>query len=107
MLALPRWVVTERGRMKILAVATPGAGHINPMMPLIEAFLAQGDEVTVAAGDDPGGVVARTGRSFRVAGRGEMDSSATSNPASFMACRAMGSLRSASITTSSPACSPR
>jgi hypothetical protein len=59
--------------MKILAVATPGAGHVNPMMPLIEAFLAQGDEITMAAGDDPGGVVARTGASFRVAGRGEMD----------------------------------
>ena len=59
--------------MKILAVATPGAGHVNPMMPLIQAFLAQGDEVTVAAGDDPGGVVARTGASFHVAGRGEMD----------------------------------
>ena len=51
--------------MKILAVATPGTGHVNPMMPLIEAFLAQGDEVTVAAGDDPGGVVARTGADFR------------------------------------------
>ena len=59
--------------MKILAVATPGAGHVNPMMPLIEAFLAQGDAVTFAAGDDPGGIVARMGASFRVAGRGEMD----------------------------------
>jgi len=43
------------------------------MMPLIEAFLAQGDEVTVATGEDPGGVVVRSGASFRVAGRGEMD----------------------------------
>jgi hypothetical protein len=59
--------------MKILAVATPGAGHVNPMIPLIEAFLAQGDEVTVAAGEDPGGAVARTGAVFRQAGRGEMD----------------------------------
>lgn len=59
--------------MKVFAVATPGSGHVNPMMPLIEAFLAQGDEVTVAAGDDPGGVVARSGAAFRVAGRGEMD----------------------------------
>jgi len=53
--------------MKILAVATPGAGLVNPMMPLLEAFLAQGDEVTVAAGEDPGGVVVRSGASFRVA----------------------------------------
>jgi len=59
--------------MKILAVATPGAGHVNPMMSLIEAFLAQGDEVTVAAGEDPGGAVARAGAEFRQAGRGEMD----------------------------------
>ena len=29
--------------MKILAVTTPGTGHVNPMMPLIEAFLAQGE----------------------------------------------------------------
>src|SRR5580658_10189734 len=59
--------------MKILAVATPGAGHVNPMIPLIEAFLAQGDEVTVAAGEDPGGAVARSGAVFRQAGRGEME----------------------------------
>jgi UDP:flavonoid glycosyltransferase YjiC (YdhE family) len=59
--------------VKILTVATPGAGHINPMMPLIEALLAQGDEVTVAAAEDPGGVVARAGAGFRQAGRGEMD----------------------------------
>ncbi len=59
--------------MKVLAVATPGAGHVNPMLPLIEAFLAQGDEVTVASGEDPGGAVARTGAAFRVAGRGEVE----------------------------------
>jgi UDP:flavonoid glycosyltransferase YjiC (YdhE family) len=59
--------------VKILVVATPGAGHVNPMLPLIGAFLAQGDEVTVAAGEDPGGAVARTGAAFRAAGRGEME----------------------------------
>jgi UDP:flavonoid glycosyltransferase YjiC (YdhE family) len=59
--------------MKVLAVATPGAGHVNPLMPLIEALLAQGDEVTVAAGEDPGGAVARAGAVFARAGRGEMD----------------------------------
>jgi UDP:flavonoid glycosyltransferase YjiC (YdhE family) len=66
-------VSQEEGYMKVLAVATPAAGHVNPMLPLIEAFLAQGDEVTVAAGKDPGGAVARTGAAFRVAGRGEME----------------------------------
>ena len=59
--------------MKILAVATPGTGHVNPMLPLIEAFLVQGDAVTVAAGEDHGNAVARTGADFRVAGRGEME----------------------------------
>lgn len=59
--------------MRILAVATPGAGHVKPLMPLIEALLAQGDEVTLAAGDDPDGVVARSGARFRVAGRGEAE----------------------------------
>lgn len=59
--------------MKILAVATPGAGHVNPMMPLIEALLAQGDEVTMAVGEDPGGAVARSGAVYRRAGRGEME----------------------------------
>ena len=59
--------------MKVLVVATPGSGHVNPMLPLIEALLAQGDEVTVAAGEDPGGAVSRTGAAFRPAGRGEMD----------------------------------
>lgn len=59
--------------MKVLVVTTPGSGHVNPMVPLIEALLAQGDEVTVAAGDDPGGVVARSGADFRAAGRGEQD----------------------------------
>ena len=59
--------------MKVLVVATPGSGHINPMLPLIEAFLAQGDAVTVAAGEDPGGAVARAGATFHLAGRGELD----------------------------------
>jgi UDP:flavonoid glycosyltransferase YjiC (YdhE family) len=59
--------------VRILAVATPGSGHVNPMLPLVEALLAQGDEVTVAAGEDVGGAIARTGATFRRAGRGEMD----------------------------------
>ncbi|HXX91851.1 MAG TPA: glycosyltransferase [Acidimicrobiales bacterium] len=59
--------------MKVLALSTPGAGHVRPLLPLIEALLAQGDEVTVAAGEDPGGVLSRTGARFAVAGRGEMD----------------------------------
>ena len=56
--------------MKVLTVATPMSPDdvFNPMLPLIEALLAQGDEVTLAAGEDPGGAVARTGASFRSRG---------------------------------------
>jgi len=59
--------------VKVLAVSIPAAGHLNPLLPLIEALVSQGDDVTVAAGEDPGGAVARSGASFRVAGRREMD----------------------------------
>ncbi len=46
---------------------------MNPLLPLVEALLAGGDRVVVSAGDDPGGVVARSGAEFRIAGHGEMD----------------------------------
>lgn len=59
--------------MKVLAVVTPGSGHVNPMLPLIQAFLAQDGEVTVAAGQDAAGNDRRTGATFRTAGRGEME----------------------------------
>jgi hypothetical protein len=49
--------------VKILVVATPGAGRINPMLPLLEELVAQGDEVTVAVGDDASsGAVSRKSR---------------------------------------------
>jgi UDP:flavonoid glycosyltransferase YjiC (YdhE family) len=59
--------------MKVLVVSVPGSGHVNPLLPLVEALLAQGDRVVVATGADPGGVVARSGAEFRPAGHGEMD----------------------------------
>ena len=55
----------------MLVVASPGAGHVNPLLPLVEALLAGGDRVVVSAGDDPGGVVARSGAEFRIAGHGD------------------------------------
>jgi UDP:flavonoid glycosyltransferase YjiC (YdhE family) len=54
-------------------VCEPGAGHVNPLLPLVDALLAGGDRVVVGAGDDPGGVVARSGAEFRRVGHGEMD----------------------------------
>lgn len=59
--------------MKVLVVCVPGSGHVNPLLPLVEALLAQGDRVVVATGTDPGGAVARSGAEFRTAGHGEMD----------------------------------
>jgi hypothetical protein len=59
--------------LKVLVVCDPGAGHVNPLLPLVRALLADGDRVVVCAGDDPGGAVARSGAEFRTAGHGEMD----------------------------------
>lgn len=59
--------------MKVLVACTPGAGHVNPLLPLVEALLAGGDRVVVCAGGDSGGAVARSGAEFRTAGHGEMD----------------------------------
>jgi UDP:flavonoid glycosyltransferase YjiC (YdhE family) len=63
--------------MNILVVSVPASGHLNPLLPLVDAFLAQGDRVVVATGSDPGGAVARSGAEFWPAGHGEMDWFAT------------------------------
>lgn len=63
--------------MNILVVCVPAAGHLNPLLPLVEALVAQGDRVVVATGTDPGGAVARSGAEFCQAGKGEMDWFAT------------------------------
>ena len=54
--------------MKVLVVSTPGAGHINPMLPLVRAFLDAGDEVVVASGAEAGPAVERTGARFAEVG---------------------------------------
>jgi UDP:flavonoid glycosyltransferase YjiC (YdhE family) len=59
--------------MRVLVVSIPGAGHLNPVLPLVEALLTQGDRVVVAAGIDPAGVVAGSGAEFRQAGHSETD----------------------------------
>ena len=35
--------------MRVLVATIPGVGHVRPMVPLIAAMVAAGDEVTVAA----------------------------------------------------------
>lgn len=59
--------------MRALFVAVPASGHVNPLLPLAEALLAQGHEVAFACGEDPGGAIARIGAEYLRAGRSEMD----------------------------------
>jgi UDP:flavonoid glycosyltransferase YjiC (YdhE family) len=59
--------------VKVLTVAVPAPGHVNPLLPLAEALLAQGNEVAIACGDDPGGAIARSGAEYVRAGNKEMD----------------------------------
>jgi len=53
--------------MKILAVSTEGAGHVTPLVPLIGALLASGDEVLAASGAGAAPIVEGTGARFVVA----------------------------------------
>jgi hypothetical protein len=46
----------------------PQTGHILPLLPLAQAFQAQGDDVVVASGPDAAEAVASRGLRFRVAG---------------------------------------
>ena len=55
--------------VKVLVVSTPGGGHVTPLVPLIDALLAGGDEVVVASGPDAEPIIAKTGARFCVAGR--------------------------------------
>src|ERR1700730_10577568 len=57
--------------MKVLVVSTPGAGHVTPLVPLIGALLAGGDEVLVASGPEAAPIVEKTGARFAVSGRSE------------------------------------
>src|SRR5271165_3739979 len=57
--------------MKVLVVSTPGSGHLNPLIPLVEAFLAGGDQVVVAAAAEAAPLVERTAARFVPAGNSE------------------------------------
>lgn len=57
--------------MNVLVVCTPGAGHINPLLPLIEALRAQGDGVVVASGRDIAPQVEQAGAVLCPAGHSE------------------------------------
>lgn len=57
--------------MKVLVVSTPGPGHVKPLLPLVTAFVAQGDDVVVAAAGEVAALVEGTGAAFVAVGHGE------------------------------------
>jgi UDP:flavonoid glycosyltransferase YjiC (YdhE family) len=59
--------------MNVLVVCTPGAGHVNPLAPLIQAFCGQGDRVVVASGTDIAAAVQQAGAELCPAGHGESE----------------------------------
>jgi UDP-glucoronosyl and UDP-glucosyl transferase len=59
--------------MKVLVVSTAGAGHVTPLVPIIGALVAGGDEVVVASGPEAEPIVAKTGARFALAGRSEAE----------------------------------
>jgi UDP:flavonoid glycosyltransferase YjiC (YdhE family) len=65
----PKW--HDPAIMKVLVVSTPGSGHINPLLPLVEALLASGDQVAVAAAAEAAPLVERTAAQFVPAGNSE------------------------------------
>lgn len=54
--------------MRVLVVSTPGAGHLNPVLPLVRALLDAGDDVVVASGPEAGPMVEQAGARFQRAG---------------------------------------
>ena len=56
--------------VKVLVVSVPLGGHISPLVPIIRALVAGGDEVVVATGAEAAPIVERTGARLAVAGSG-------------------------------------
>ena len=54
--------------MRILFTCVPQTGHILPLLPLAEAFVAQGDDVLFVTGSDAAAPVTDRGIDFRVGG---------------------------------------
>lgn len=54
--------------MRVLISCFPQTGHIFPLLPLAEAFAAQGDEVVIASGADAAEPAAAHGLTFRETG---------------------------------------
>ena len=54
--------------MRVIVSCVPQTGHILPLLPLAQAFKAQGDDVVVASGPDAAEAVSGQGLPFRAAG---------------------------------------
>ncbi|MGO9962517.1 MAG: glycosyltransferase [Acidimicrobiales bacterium] len=54
--------------MRVVVSCVPQTGHILPLLPLAQAFAAQGDDVVVASGPDAEQAVSSLGLEFRRAG---------------------------------------
>lgn len=54
--------------MRVLFTCVPQTGHIFPLLPLAEAFVAQGDDVLFAAGNDAAAPLTERGIGFRPTG---------------------------------------
>ena len=52
-------------------VSTPGAGHVTPLVQIIGALLAGGDDVMVASGLEAAPIIEKAGARFALAGRSQ------------------------------------
>jgi UDP:flavonoid glycosyltransferase YjiC (YdhE family) len=57
--------------MKVLVVSTPGPGHISPLRPLVQALIAGGDRVAVAAARGVASLAQKMGATFYPCGNEE------------------------------------
>ena len=53
--------------MNVVVASIPAFGHLNPMLPLVDAFVSQGDRVMVASGADMADAAAAHGAAFHEA----------------------------------------
>jgi hypothetical protein len=72
-IVLPSWAggaSAYDAQVKILVVSMPLGGHISPLVPIIRALVAGGDEVVVATGVEVAPIVERSGARLVKAGSG-------------------------------------
>jgi UDP:flavonoid glycosyltransferase YjiC (YdhE family) len=57
--------------MRVLVVSTPGPGHVNPLRPLVQALIAGGDRVALAAAAGAASLAKEMGATFYPCGNEE------------------------------------